>query len=139
MENDWLPSNTGGLQSDSCEHKLRQPKRKRNSRNIIAQALEDTKDKRSKQKRQISPHVTTRWYRAPEIILMERDYGLAVDMWSVGCITAELFSMIDCGQSSTFESDFSIDEISRQPLFCGKHCFPLSPSRQTSESENGFD
>ena len=30
-----------------------------------------------------------RWYRAPEIILLERDYGQAMDIWSLGCILAE--------------------------------------------------
>ena len=32
------------------------------------------------------------WYRAPEIILGSEDYFLGVDMWSVGCIFAELLS-----------------------------------------------
>ena len=31
------------------------------------------------------------WYRAPEIILGSEDYFLGVDIWSVGCIFAELF------------------------------------------------
>eukprot|EP00465_Bigelowiella_longifila_P013801 CAMPEP_0185254826 /NCGR_PEP_ID=MMETSP1359-20130426/3769_1 /TAXON_ID=552665 /ORGANISM="Bigelowiella longifila, Strain CCMP242" /LENGTH=404 /DNA_ID=CAMNT_0027838251 /DNA_START=529 /DNA_END=1743 /DNA_ORIENTATION=+ len=35
-------------------------------------------------------YVTTRWYRAPEIILSWRIYTKAVDLWSVGCILAEL-------------------------------------------------
>jgi len=35
-------------------------------------------------------YVTTRWYRAPEVILSWRNYTKAVDMWSVGCILAEL-------------------------------------------------
>jgi cyclin-dependent kinase 7 len=30
------------------------------------------------------------WYRAPELLLGARDYGAAVDIWSVGCIFAEL-------------------------------------------------
>jgi serine/threonine protein kinase len=37
--------------------------------------------------------VVTRWYRAPEIILSE-PYNSAVDVWSVGCIFAELLNMI---------------------------------------------
>lgn len=37
-------------------------------------------------------YVVTRWYRAPELILGFQNYGPAVDMWSVGCIFAELFS-----------------------------------------------
>ena len=32
----------------------------------------------------------TRWYRAPEIMLACREYTRAIDVWSVGCILAEL-------------------------------------------------
>lgn len=35
-------------------------------------------------------YVTTRWYRAPEIILGDANYGSAIDIWSVGCIFAEI-------------------------------------------------
>ncbi|KAI0004163.1 Pkinase-domain-containing protein [Russula compacta] len=34
--------------------------------------------------------VVTLWYRAPEILLGEKTYSTAIDMWSVGCIFAEL-------------------------------------------------
>ena len=34
--------------------------------------------------------VVTLWYRAPEILLGEKHYSPGVDMWSVGCIMAEL-------------------------------------------------
>ncbi|KDQ12065.1 hypothetical protein BOTBODRAFT_34920 [Botryobasidium botryosum FD-172 SS1] len=34
--------------------------------------------------------VVTLWYRAPEILLGEKTYSTAVDMWSVGCIFGEL-------------------------------------------------
>ncbi|CCF50055.1 hypothetical protein NDA11_004464 [Ustilago hordei] len=34
--------------------------------------------------------VVTRWYRPPELLLGSRAYSSAVDMWSVGCIFAEL-------------------------------------------------
>ncbi|KAH8832204.1 CMGC/CDK/CDK7 protein kinase [Flagelloscypha sp. PMI_526] len=34
--------------------------------------------------------VITRWYRPPELLLGARHYGSAVDIWSVGCIFAEL-------------------------------------------------
>ena len=36
--------------------------------------------------RQLTLHVVTRWYRAPELILMQMHYGGAIDVWSVGCI-----------------------------------------------------
>ncbi|KAJ9101205.1 hypothetical protein QFC21_003424 [Naganishia friedmannii] len=34
--------------------------------------------------------VVTLWYRSPELLLGAKDYSTAVDMWSVGCIFAEL-------------------------------------------------
>ncbi|CAL5198138.1 unnamed protein product [Lathyrus oleraceus] len=44
--------------------------------------------------------VVTLWYRAPELLLGAKKYSKAIDMWSLGCIMAELFS--------------------REPLFRGK-------------------
>ncbi|KAI9159990.1 hypothetical protein LWI28_004043 [Acer negundo] len=36
-------------------------------------------------------YVTTRWYRAPEVILGSVNYSFKVDMWAMGAIMAELF------------------------------------------------
>ncbi|CAN4076364.1 unnamed protein product [Withania somnifera] len=38
-------------------------------------------------------YVSTRWYRAPEVLLQSPIYGPAVDMWAMGAIMAELFSL----------------------------------------------
>lgn len=38
----------------------------------------------------MTDYVATRWYRAPELLLEHKDYTPAVDVWSVGCILAEL-------------------------------------------------
>lgn len=35
--------------------------------------------------------VVTRWYRAPELLLGERKYTTAIDIWGVGCVFAEMF------------------------------------------------
>uniref|UniRef100_A0A6T6PG10 Protein kinase domain-containing protein n=1 Tax=Rhodosorus marinus TaxID=101924 RepID=A0A6T6PG10_9RHOD len=40
--------------------------------------------------RQYTNKVITRWYRPPELLLGANEYGPAVDMWSVGCLLAEL-------------------------------------------------
>ena len=40
--------------------------------------------------RRLSLGVSTRWYRSPEIILMHDHYDTKVDIWSLGCIIAEL-------------------------------------------------
>ncbi|OIW00278.1 hypothetical protein TanjilG_27529 [Lupinus angustifolius] len=39
-----------------------------------------------------TPVVVTLWYRAPELLLGAKEYSTAIDMWSVGCIMAELIS-----------------------------------------------
>jgi len=38
----------------------------------------------------LTDYVATRWYRAPEILLGSTRYSFAVDMWSMGCILAEM-------------------------------------------------
>ncbi|KAF9482651.1 Pkinase-domain-containing protein [Pholiota conissans] len=38
----------------------------------------------------LTEYVATRWYRAPEIMLAYRKYDTAIDVWSIGCILAEL-------------------------------------------------
>ncbi|XP_041432609.1 cyclin-dependent kinase-like 4 [Xenopus laevis] len=37
-------------------------------------------------------YVATRWYRAPELLVGDTQYGSAVDVWAVGCVFAELLS-----------------------------------------------
>jgi cyclin-dependent kinase 9 len=36
--------------------------------------------------------MVTLWYRPPEILLGQRDYGQPIDMWSAGCIMAEMWT-----------------------------------------------
>ncbi|XP_034426289.1 mitogen-activated protein kinase 7 [Hippoglossus hippoglossus] len=49
----------------------------------------------------MTEYVATRWYRAPELLLSLNHYTLAIDLWSVGCIFAEM--------------------LGRKQLFPGKH------------------
>ncbi|XP_066925419.1 cyclin-dependent kinase-like 4 [Clytia hemisphaerica] len=37
-------------------------------------------------------YVATRWYRAPELLVGDTQYGPAVDVWAIGCVFAELLS-----------------------------------------------
>lgn len=39
----------------------------------------------------MTEYVVTRWYRAPELLLAAEEYTSAIDMWSVGCLVAELY------------------------------------------------
>ncbi|KAK4256187.1 hypothetical protein QN277_009084 [Acacia crassicarpa] len=41
-------------------------------------------------KEPLTSRVVTLWYRPPELLLGATDYGPAVDLWSAGCILAEL-------------------------------------------------
>jgi mitogen-activated protein kinase 1/3 len=92
--------------------------------------LVKTRTARKNISRELTGHVVTRWYRAPEIILLEKDYGPAIDMWGVGCIFAELLGMVK-ENCPTFTE--------RKPLFPGKSCFPLSPDPDGSkEVRKGF-
>ncbi|POW21435.1 hypothetical protein PSHT_02450 [Puccinia striiformis] len=40
----------------------------------------------------MTEYVATRWYRAPEIMLTFKEYTKAIDVWSVGCILAEMLN-----------------------------------------------
>jgi len=42
-------------------------------------------------KTRLSPQAITLWYKPPELLLGASEYGAAADLWSVGCIFAELF------------------------------------------------
>jgi len=37
------------------------------------------------------PHITSRYYRPPELIFCIQDYSTSIDMWPIGCIFAEMF------------------------------------------------
>ena len=49
----------------------------------------------------LSEYVTTRWYRAPEIMLCSRHYHYSIDVWSIACIHCEM--------------------VLRKPIFAGNH------------------
>ena len=51
-------------------------------------------------------YVTTRWYRAPEVILEFPPYGLNMDLWAVGTILAELL-----GRKPLFPGRDSLDQL----------------------------
>merc|ERR1712228_56630 len=79
---------------------------------------EQEKEQNDAMRRQLTKHVVTRWYRAPEVILFSqrREHLTAIDMWSVGCILSDLLLMI--GDDGNFKE--------RKALFPGQSCFPLS-------------
>jgi serine/threonine protein kinase len=40
----------------------------------------------------LTTRVVTRWYRAPEISLIDPTYSFVSDVWSIGCVFAEILS-----------------------------------------------
>lgn len=64
----------------------------------------------------MTEYVATRWYRAPEIMLTFKEYTKAIDVWSVGCILAEM--------------------LSGKPLFPGKDCMENRCSRLSNTNAN---
>jgi serine/threonine protein kinase len=50
--------------------------------------------------------VVTLWYRAPEILLGSQQYSTPVDVWSIGCIFAEIAS-----KEPLFTGDSEIDQL----------------------------
>ncbi|GLD50802.1 serine/threonine-protein kinase MAK-like isoform X2 [Lates japonicus] len=51
-------------------------------------------------------YVSTRWYRAPEVLLKSSSYSSPIDIWAVGCIMAELYTL-----RPLFPGNSEVDEI----------------------------
>lgn len=68
----------------------------------------------------LTEYVATRWYRAPEIMLSFRSYTKAIDVWSVGCIFAELL-----GSKPFFKGHDYVNQLYRILNFVG------TPSEET--------
>lgn len=59
-------------------------------------AREDTADTNK------THYVTHRWYRAPELVMQFKGFTKLVDVWSAGCVMAELFNRKALFRGSTF-------------------------------------
>lgn len=89
-------------------------------------------EKGSQTYKKLTNHVVTRWYRAPEIILLSqtRRFLHKVDVWALGCIFAELLTMLSSNQPNS---------KNRAPLFPGSVCYPLSPAKNKSKKNRNKD
>ena len=63
----------------------------------------------------MTEYVATRWYRAPEVLMGSCTYSKAVDMWSIGCIMAELYT-----GKSLFPGKSTINQIEKIIEVMGK-------------------
>lgn len=78
----------------------------------ISSALYKNQAELGKQERSKTCGVQSRFYRAPEVITLHKQYGKAADVWSLGCILLDIL--------------LSLQKKARY-LFRGKQCFPISP------------
>ena len=58
--------------------------------------------------------VVTQYYRAPEILMGAQHYTAAVDVWSVGCVLAELLS-----RRILFQAKSPMDQVLVETSFLG--------------------
>ena len=54
----------------------------------------------------LTEYVSTRWYRAPEVLLRSRDYSNPVDMWALGTILVEVITL-----KPLFPGDSEVDQV----------------------------
>lgn len=77
-----------------------------------------------------TPRVVTLWYRAPELLLGASRYTEAIDMWSVGCIMAELLRGAPLfpghTESETLSMLFSLLGAPSERIWPGFQCLPHS-------------
>lgn len=77
----------------------------------------------------MTEYVATRWYRAPEILLGSNSYSKGVDIWSFGCLIAELFR-----GKPLFAGTSTLNQIERVLTWTG---FPSSSDIQSLRSDVG--
>ena len=58
--------------------------------------------------------VVTRWYRPPELLVGQRNYGPPIDMWGVGCILAEMIT-----RKPIFKGTSEINQLELISALCG--------------------
>ena len=51
---------------------------------------------------EMTDYVVTRWYRPPELLMLNKHYDTSVDIWSVGCIFAEMLNRRPLFQGSDY-------------------------------------
>jgi cyclin-dependent kinase 9 len=58
--------------------------------------------------------VVTLWYRPPELLLGERNYGPAIDVWGAGCVMAEMWTRTPIMQGKVEQ-----DQLQKIQKLCG--------------------
>lgn len=73
----------------------------------LARGVFDSEQMNEGKRPLLTEYVVTRWYRAPEIMLACHEYDKPVDVWSTGCILAELLA-----RKPYFPGEDYIDQVS---------------------------
>eukprot|EP00762_Andalucia_godoyi_P002981 ANDGO_04175.mRNA.1 Extracellular signal-regulated kinase 1 len=76
----------------------------------------------------LTEYVVTRWYRAPELLLQSRHYSSTIDVWSAGCIMAELFN-----RKPLFPGRDYLDQLNRILAVCGSPSEDILRKMEASE------
>ncbi|KAG4306014.1 hypothetical protein PORY_000002 [Pneumocystis oryctolagi] len=72
------------------------------------------KDNSITNRREYTNCVVTRWYRPPELLLGEKKYTAAIDMWGVGCVFGEMYK-----QKPILQGKSDIDQLAIIFQICG--------------------
>lgn len=83
----------------------------------LARGLHEQNDEDRASTMFLTEYVVTRWYRAPEIMLACHEYSYPVDIWSVGCIFAELVLRKPYFPGDDYIDQVRFDLILRTPLY----------------------
>ncbi|KAL3073671.1 hypothetical protein niasHT_039211 [Heterodera trifolii] len=79
-------------------------------------------------------YVSTRWYRAPEILLRSTNYNSPIDLWALGCIMAELYML-----RPLFPGTSELDQIFKIVNILGTPRKEEWPEGKRANAINAFD
>ncbi|KAK7207233.1 kinase-like domain-containing protein [Myxozyma melibiosi] len=77
--------------------------------------------------------VVTRWYRPPELLLGERRYTCAIDMWGVGCIFGEMYR-----HKPIITGNSDMDQLQKIFQLCGSPTQETMPGWDKLPDANGL-
>ena len=116
------------IEIEGCEKKVSSDKIFDTCLSLVKQSTTDEtndsdshviKPKKKGSERDLTPHMSARWYRSPELILNLPTYDSAIDIWAIGCIFHELEAALIVHHNK---------EKEHKILFQGQSCYPLSPN-----------
>ena len=74
----------------------------------------------NEQKRVMTEYVATRWYRAPELMLSVHQFSYGIDIWSVGCIFAEMLGRTPIFPGSNYLNQLQVACFTSNNFMCGQ-------------------